>query len=142
MKKLVFIFALLLLAVLAQAEVGRVQVDLIVHPAFAETIRSRIDSAIEGTAINCSPTEPSSRPVVQVRQNYDNSVETHVVAEICIRDTALAKEWFDEIKTDWTAGAIATRRLQGSKIVFHLCRHEDGEGECTRPVNILERSER
>ena len=118
------------------------RIDLIVDPAFAETVRSEIDSAIEGVVINCSPTELSSRPTVQVRKNYDNSAETHVVAEICIRDTALAKKWFDKIKADWTSGSIAARILPGSSITFHLCRHEDGEGECTRPVNILERSEK
>ncbi len=140
MRKLTSLCALLLLSISAQAGVGRVRIDLIVSAAFAETVSARIDAAIEGAVTDCSPTEPSSRPVVKVRKNYDNSLETHVVADICIRDTALAKKWFDKIKADWTSGAVAARILPGSSITFHLCRHEDGEGECTRSVNLLERS--
>lgn len=138
MRKLTLIFTLLLLSIPARAGVGRVQVSLLVgNQAVAETVGSALTAFMEAAAINCSENEPSTLP--RTMEHPTRANVWLVLAELCFRDRTIADRLKTRIRNAWTDGGLSSVILRGSKVVFHLCEHEDGRYQCSRPVNLLER---
>jgi len=115
-----------------------VQVSLIVvNQADAETVSSTLTTFMEAVAINCSENEPSTLP-----RTMEHPARVNVwliLADVCFRDVTVANNLKTRIRDAWMAGDISSLILPGSKVVFHICGHEDGRYRCSRPVNLLER---
>lgn len=138
MRKLILITVLLLLAAPAQAGVVRLRAYLVVAPASAVAVRDRLVSLIDQTPVDCAPGEPSRAP--RILSNMDGHVA--IVFDVCFRDGSVVRRWKDALISAWTSGTFSSVILRRSRARFHVCRHEDAEGECTRPINLLERLEK
>ena len=135
MKNLLFIFALLVAAVPAQSAVVRLRAYLVVTPASAVAVRDRLVALIDRAPVDCAPGEPSRAP--RILSNMDGHVS--IVFDICFRDSAVVRRWRDALVSEWESGTFSSVILPGSRANFFVCRHEDGEGDCSRAINLLER---
>jgi len=132
MKHLLTIAALLLLAVPAQAALGKVIVQLyLANEADALTVKAALDSFIAGKSIlACSPTEPI-RPVrinrVGIQEDGIDDDRWVLRVSVCFTVRSDAEQWLSDVEGKWGSGPLQNLILSDSSVSFHMNSHGDAE---------------